>query len=58
MSTKYQVYLNYKERRLLIKSLNDLRNDLIAHGRYTDVIDELIIKLANARINKIKIKEV
>ena len=53
--TKYHIYLNSEERRLLINSLNDLRNQLIAEGRYTDLIDELLIKIANAKIKKIKV---
>ena len=53
--TKYHIYLNSEERRLLINSLNDLRNQLIAEGRYTDLIDELLIKVANAKIKKIKV---
>ena len=44
MNTKYHVYLNYEERRLVIKSLNDLRNRLISEGKYTDLIDEVLIK--------------
>lgn len=46
--TKYHIYLNSEERRLLINSLNDLRNQLIAEGRYTDLVDEVLIKTANA----------
>ena len=55
---KYHLYLTPDERRTVINSLIDLRNDLISRGRYTDIIDELIIKLTKARIKKIKIKEV
>ena len=55
MRTKYHLYLNYEERRLLINSLNDLRNQLIAEGRYTDLVDEVMIKAANAKIKKIKV---
>ena len=55
---KYHLYLTYDERRTVIDSLIDLRNDLILQGRYTDVIDELLVKFTNARIKKIKIKEV
>ena len=43
MNTKYHVYLNYEERRLVIKSLNDLRNRLISEGKYTDLIDEVLV---------------
>ena len=49
---KYHIYLNSEERRLLIGSLNDLRNKLIAEGKYTDLVDEVMIKAANAKIKK------
>ncbi len=52
---KHHVYLKSEERRLLINSLNDLRNKLISEGRYTDLVDEVLIKAANAKIRKIKV---
>ena len=52
---KYHIYLTSEERRLLIGSLNDLRNKLIAEGRYTDLVDEVLNKAANAKIKKIKV---
>ena len=55
MNTKYHVYLNYEEMRLVIKSLNDLRNRLISEGKYTDLIDEVLVKVANAKIEKMKV---
>lgn len=55
MNTKYHVYINYEERRLVIKSLNDLRNRLISEGKYTDLIDEVLVKVANAKIKKMKV---
>lgn len=55
MNTKYHVYLNYEERRLVIKSLNDLRNRLISEGKYTDLIDEVLVKVAKAKVKKIKV---
>ena len=51
-NTKYHIYLNSEERCLLISSLNDLRNKLIDEGRYTDPVDEVLIKAANAKIKK------
>ena len=54
-NTKYHVYINSEERRLLISSLNDLRNRLIAEGKYTDLVDEKLIKAANAKIKQIKV---
>ncbi|MDD6236568.1 MAG: hypothetical protein PUB00_04215 [Clostridiales bacterium] len=44
------------ERSVIINSLNNLRNKLIADGRYTDAVNELIIKFAHAPIKKFKIK--
>ncbi len=54
-NTKYHIYLNSEERYLLISSLNDLRNRLIAEGKYTDLVDEVMIKTANAKIKKINV---
>ena len=55
---RYHLYLSPDERRTVINSLIDLRNDLISSGKYTDVIDELLIKLTKARTKRIKVKEV
>ena len=58
MKTKYQIFLTAEKRRAVINSLIDLRNDLISRGKYTDIIDELIIKFTKAKVKKIRIKEV
>ena len=58
MRDKYHIYLTAEERRTVINSLIDLRNNLISQGRYTDIIDELLIKFTKAKAKKIKIKEV
>ncbi len=58
MRDKYHIYLTAEERRVVINSLIDLRNNLISRGKYTDIIDELIIKFTKAKVKKIKIKEV
>ena len=58
MRDKYHIYLTAEERRVVINSLIDLRNDLISRCKYTDIIDELIIKFTKAKVKKIKIKEV
>ena len=55
---KYHLYLTPNERRTVINSLIDLRNDLISRGKYTDLVDELLIKLTKANVKQIKIKEV
>ena len=55
---KYHLYLTPDERRTVISSLIDLRNDLISQGRYTDIIDELLIKFTKVKAKYIKVKEV
>lgn len=55
---KYHLYLIQGERRTVINSLIDLRNDLISQGRYTDIIDELLVKITKAKVKKVKVKEV
>lgn len=55
---KYHLYLTPDERRTVINSLIDVRNNLISKGKYTDIIDELLIKLTKAKIKNIKVKEV
>ena len=55
---KYHLYLTPDERRTVINSLIDLRNELISQGRYTDIIYDLLIKLTKAKVKKIKVKEV
>lgn len=55
---KYHLYLTQDERRMIVESLIELRNRLISKGRYTDVIDELLVKFTNAKVKRIKVKEV
>lgn len=54
---KYHLYLTPDERRIVINSLINFRNDLISQGRYTDIIDELLVKFTKAKVKRIKIKE-
>ena len=58
MKTKYHIYLTAEERRAVINRLIDSRNNLILRGKYTDIIEELIIKFTKAKVKKIRIKEV
>ncbi len=55
---KYHLYLTQDERRMIVGSLIELRNHLVSEGRYTDVIDELLVKFTNAKVKRIKVKEV
>lgn len=53
---KYYLVLDDFERRMLLKNLNDFRNKPITEGRYTGLLDEVIIKVANAKLKRIKVK--
>jgi hypothetical protein len=50
--------MDSQERTLLLHSLVELKNQLIQQGRYGDCVDELIFKVANAPIKKVKIEYV
>ena len=52
MKQKYYVELNRQEWRLIIEGLNRFRNKLIAAGRYTDAVDEILIIVAKAKPQK------
>jgi hypothetical protein len=56
--TTYHTYLDSRERTLLLHSLVELKNQLIQQGRYTDCVDELIIKVTNAPVKRMKIEYV
>ena len=53
---KTHLYLDSQERSLLLHSLVELKNQLIQQGRYTDCVDELIIKVMSAPIKKLKVQ--
>lgn len=55
MKQKYYLVLNDQEHRLMIESLNQLRNTLIADGKYTDAIDEVLPKIIGAKRKKFKV---
>lgn len=52
---KYHLVFNEFERGIILRSLNELRNRLLSAGRYTDEVDELLVKFANAKKMKAKI---
>ena len=48
------ISLTEPEWRLILYAMNKLRNDLIANGRHTDVVDDVINKIIKAPIKKVK----
>ena len=55
MKQKYYLALNAQKLRLMIESLNQLRNKLIADGKYTDAVDEVLLKIIGAKRKKFKV---
>ena len=53
---KYYIAVDESERRIILNALNALRNKLLAQDRYTDAVDDVLIKVVNAPIKKFKIK--
>ena len=43
---KYYLTVSTEETRVILRSLINLKNKLIREGRYTDCVDELIIKIS------------
>ena len=49
-SKKYHLYLTEEEKRIIILALIDERNALIREGRFTDAVDDLIVKFSKKRL--------
>lgn len=53
---KYYIVFDEYERGIIINALNDKRNTLIKEGRYTDAVDEVLLKVINAKQKRFKIR--
>lgn len=53
---KYYIAINEYERRIIINSLNSLRSKQIADEKYTDAIDDVLVKVVNTPIKKFKVR--
>lgn len=51
---RYHLYITESELNTLLRLLNDNRNDLISQGLYSDVLDDLVLKVAKAPKKKMK----
>ena len=45
---KVRLSLDCQEQSILLHSLVDMKNRMIAEGRYTDCVDDVILKLVTA----------
>ena len=46
---KYYIALDDFEQKIIINCLNEMRNKLVADGKYTDAIDEVLLKIIGAK---------
>lgn len=53
--TNYHIYLTEQERSQVMQALIELKNNLTAQGRYTDAVDDVLIKLSKARKKRIAV---
>ena len=53
---KYHLYLSKDEYSEVLQLLIRLKNSLIAQGRYTDGVDNVLCKVMSAKKRKLKIK--
>lgn len=52
---KYYIALDDFERRVVVNCMNEMRNKLIAEGKYTDALDEVILKVIHSKQKKLKV---
>lgn len=48
---KFHIYLDDEEYRQVLQALIALKNNLIAQGRYTDAVDDVLIKFTKQNFN-------
>ena len=52
---KYYITLDDFERRVVVNCMNEMRNKLIAEGKYTDALDEVILKVIHSKQKRLKV---
>lgn len=53
---QFHIYLDDEEYGQVLQALIALKNNLIAQGRYTDAVDDVLIKFIKARKKKITVQ--
>ena len=51
----YYIALDGYERGVIVNALNEMRNSLLQQGRYTDAVDEVLMKIIDAKTKKFKV---
>lgn len=55
-SSKYHLYLTDSEYNRIVNALINLKNALINQGKYTDGVDDVLIKFMSAKKKRFKVK--
>ncbi len=53
LKKRHYLYLDEIEYRVLIRSFVQMKNKLIQQGRFTDCVDDLILKILSAPVKRI-----
>ena len=53
LKKRHYLYVDEIEYRVLIRSLVQMKNKLIQQGRFTDCVDDLILKILSAPVKRI-----
>ena len=53
---QFHIYLDDEEYGQVLQALIALKNNLIAQGRYTDAVDDVLIKFTKARKKKMTVQ--
>ena len=51
----YYIALDDFERRVVVNCMNEMRNKLITDGKYTDALDEVLLKIIRSKQKKLKV---
>lgn len=57
-NSKYHLYLTDSEYNSIVNALINLKNALINQGKYTDGVDDVLIKFVSAKKKRFKVKKV
>ena len=52
---KYCIALDDFEKRVVVNCMNEMRNKLITDGKYTDALDEVLLKIIHSKQKKLKV---
>ena len=52
---KYYIALDDFERRVVVNCMNEMRNKLIADGKYNEALDEVLLKVIRSKQKKLKV---